>query len=120
MKRMSSIFRKYTHTHAFRAHLFYLCTEQIILNIPQLYFHSCVEADNNGTCSGKAVQIKLENSNLYFMRDNNDTLYWTKLDYNELDIDNTYWQLFENETLERKNEFIKKVRIGKYPHTHTH
>lgn len=83
-----------------------------------LYVRRSLEADKNDTCSGKAALIKLEYSNFYFIRDNNDTLYWTEFEFDELDIVDRHWPLFGNEKLEPKQEFIKSVRIGEYTHSY--
>lgn len=57
-------------------------------------FYSNLDSDNNDTHDGNDVKI----IDLYFMRDNDSTLYWTSFGYDEL---------------KQTNAFIKSVRIGK-------
>lgn len=59
-----------------------------------LIFHRSLESDNDEPYSGTALKINYH----YFIRDKDDTLYWTDFEWTEL---------------EQSNEFIKSVRIGK-------
>lgn len=57
-------------------------------------FHSSVACDNSKPSDGKTFSIL----DYHFMCNNDDTLYWTVFDYDEL---------------QNKNEFQKQVRQGK-------
>lgn len=56
-------------------------------------FCSYLNTDNNVTYDGETLKI----NDLYFIRDKDDTLYWTQFEYDER---------------QRTNEFTKSVRIG--------
>lgn len=88
IKAIGLIFRKYFDTS-----FVYKPEKSILLSIRSLN-SSDLDSVNDGTDDGEAVEV----NDLYFIRDNNSTLYWTSFEHNEL---------------QQTNEFTKSARIGK-------